>query len=56
MDYKLSRQARAAVKDIIRYTDKNFGKPQTERYLDGLYYSFDLLTDDPEMGREGGWK
>ena len=52
MDYKLSRRARADIKEIVRYTDLTFGQAQTDRYLDGLYYSFDLLTDNPEMGRE----
>ena len=52
MDYKLSRLARANIKEIIRYTDQNFGPSQTREYLDGLYYSFDLLVDNPKLGRE----
>ena len=52
MDYALTRQAKADIKEIIRYTDQNFGTAQTEEYLDGLYYSFDLLTDNPKLGRE----
>lgn len=52
MDYRLSRRARADIKAIVRYTDLTFGPAQTNDYVDGLYYSFDLLTDNPEMGRE----
>ena len=30
---------------------KYFGEGQAEEYLGGLDYSFDLLTDNPKMGR-----
>jgi len=52
MIYRLSRQASAQIDEIIRYTDKFFGPLQTEEYIDGLYYSFDLLTDSPKFGRD----
>lgn len=52
MGYRLTRQARANIKEIIRYTDRHFGPAQTEEYLNGLYYSFDLLADNPKLGRE----
>ena len=51
MDYRLSRQASAQIDEIIRYTDKHFGSLQTAEYNDGLYYSFELLTDIPRLGR-----
>jgi toxin ParE1/3/4 len=51
MIYQLSEQARADVKEIIRYTIEHFGEQQAEEYADGLFYSFDLLTDNPRMGR-----
>jgi toxin ParE1/3/4 len=52
MIYQLSRQAKADIKAIIRYTDRYFGEAQTAEYIDGLFYSFGLLTDNPRMGRE----
>ena len=53
MIYELSRQAKADIKAIIRYTDRYFGEAQTTgEYVDGLFYSFGLLTDNPRMGRE----
>lgn len=51
MIYELSRKASRQIEEIIRYTDQNFGFDQTEEYINGLYYSFDLLTDNPRMGR-----
>ena len=51
MIYELSRKAARQIEGIIRYTDQHFGLDQTEEYINGLYYSFDLLTDNPRMGR-----
>ena len=51
MIFELSRKASRKIEEIIRYTDRHFGLEQTEEYLSGLYYSFDLLTDNPRMGR-----
>ncbi len=51
MIYEVSRKASRRIEEIIRYTDHNFGLNQTEEYISGLYYSFDLLTDNPRMGR-----
>lgn len=52
MTYSLSRLARNNIKDIARYTDRHFGRDQTQEYLDGLFYSFELLADNPKLGRE----
>ncbi len=54
MDFKISRQASSVIDDIIRYTDKNFGDAQTAEYLDGLYYSFSLIAENPRLGRAWG--
>ena len=51
MIYELSRKASRQIEEIIRYTDKSFGLDQTDEYISGLYYSFDLLTDHSRMGR-----
>ena len=52
MIYEISRKASAQIDDIIRYTDETFGPAQTEKYLSGLYNTFDLLADNPLLGRE----
>lgn len=52
MAYRLTRRARANIQEIIRYTDQHFGPAQTQEYLEGLYYSFDLLADNPKLGRD----
>jgi len=51
MRYELSERARTDIKDIIRYTIEFFGKQQAEEYIDGLYYSFEILTDNPRLGK-----
>ncbi len=51
MEYELSGLARSNIKDIARYTVQYFDEAQADEYLDGLFYSFDLLTDNPKMGR-----
>ena len=58
MDYQISRQAAAVIDEIIRYTILNFGEAQADEYVGGLYNSFSLLADNPNMGRsfKGGNK
>ena len=51
MIYELSRKALRQIEEVIRYTDEHFGEEQTREYLAGLYYSFDLLSDNPGMDR-----
>ncbi len=51
MIYELSRQAQSDIKAIYRYTVEYFGEGQAKEYLDGLYFSFELLTDNPKLGR-----
>ena len=51
MTYRLTRQAKSDIKAIYRYTVEYFGEGQAQEYLDGLEYSFDLLADNPNMGR-----
>ena len=52
MIYDLSRKARSQIEEIIRYTDEYFGTEQTVEYVRGLYHSFDILSDNPRMGRQ----
>ncbi|WP_082179923.1 type II toxin-antitoxin system RelE/ParE family toxin [Asticcacaulis sp. AC402] len=51
MRWEISRQASDDIDDIIRYTDTNLAADQTRDYVGGLFRSFDLLADNPEMGR-----
>jgi toxin ParE1/3/4 len=51
MTYRLTRQAQSDIKAIYHYTVEYFGERQAREYLDGLDYSFDLLTDNPKLGR-----
>lgn len=51
MTFWLTRQAKSDLKAIYRYTVEYFGEGQALEYLNGLEYSFDLLTDNPNMGR-----
>lgn len=52
MIYELSRKALRQIEEIILYTDANFGEDQTHEYVSGLYHSFDILSDNPRMGRQ----
>lgn len=49
---ELSRKAQRQIEDIIRYTDAYFGEDHTREYMSGLYYSFDILSDNPKMGTQ----
>ena len=51
MIYELSRKARSQIEEIICYTDKYFGADQTTEYIRGLYHSFEILSDNPHIGR-----
>lgn len=50
MILKLSPVALSQIEDIIEFTDQYFGEAQTQTYVGGLYYTFDLLLDNPDMG------
>lgn len=51
MTYRHTRQAQSDIKAIYHYTVEQFGEGQAREYLEGLDYSFDLLTDNPKLGR-----
>ncbi|HUJ02653.1 MAG TPA: type II toxin-antitoxin system RelE/ParE family toxin [Rhizomicrobium sp.] len=52
MIFEISKRARDDIENIAHYTFENFGLAQTEEYLDGLYRSFELLAENPKLGRE----
>lgn len=51
MRVELSERAAADIEDIIGYTVENFGEAQADEYTLGLYHSFQLLEDNPRIGR-----
>lgn len=54
MKIRRTRQANADIKNIYKYTVEKYGALQAELYLGGLDYTFDLLTDQPRMGKTIG--
>lgn len=44
--------AETDMSNIWHYGAENWGIEQADRYTDGLFALFDLLTDFPEMARE----
>ena len=53
--YSVARSAEADLKSIIRYTMKTWGSAQTRRYSQGLRNTFQLLADNPSLGRACDW-
>ena len=49
--YKFTRQADQHLSDIYLYTAERFGRAQADSYLQGFAATFDLLADNPRMGR-----
>jgi toxin ParE1/3/4 len=49
--YRLARLAETDLKSIVRYTLKTWGRAQTIRYRQGLQECFQLLADNPSIGR-----
>lgn len=53
MTFRLTWQGQSDIKEIYRYTVEYFGEDQAREYLDGLEYSFDLLTETPNWASSG---
>ncbi len=51
MTYRLSNEARNDLREIYTYSYDNFGVHQADNYYDGLLSCFELLSDNPHMGR-----
>jgi len=49
--YKLRQAAREDLKEIGRYTIKNHGRTQRDKYLAGLGERFELLGENPYFSR-----
>ena len=51
MQYEISRRAAEDIEDIVVYTLEHFGRGQVDEYTLGLYHSFELLKDNPKLGK-----
>ena len=51
MRHRFSQRAERDLKDIYRYTFQTFGAKQAAKYLRELDSVFELVTDNPRMGR-----
>ena len=49
--YSLARLAESDLKSVIRYTVKTWGISQAKRYTLGLRECFQLLAENPTLGR-----
>lgn len=52
MTYRLSKKADQDFAGIYRYTYKEFGEHQADKYTDSLEACFLLLCDSPRIGRK----
>lgn len=52
MSFKVTQQARLDLFDIGRYTQRRWGKAQRRQYLNDLNKQFQLISDNPQIGRE----
>ena len=48
---RLTRKALEDLRSIARYTEKNWGREQRNKYLSKLDASIKMLEHEPEMGR-----
>jgi toxin ParE1/3/4 len=51
MKCRLTRLADQHLSDIYLYTAEMFGRAQADSYLQGFTTTFDLLANNPRMGR-----
>ena len=50
--FRLSKAAQADVQNIAHYTQKEWGRAQRRRYLDGIQEKFEALSLNPTMTAE----
>lgn len=53
--YQLTNEAVQELENIYRYSMDNFGRTQAKRYLTDLHDVFELLADNPYLGRDCGY-
>lgn len=52
--YKFTPSARAALGVLLSHSLQNFGKHQTDRYMEGFLRTFELIARFPGIGRPAG--
>ena len=50
--YKLSSDASKSIEKIYEYSIVNFGEKKADEYFKLLHKAFDLLADQPKLGRK----
>jgi toxin ParE1/3/4 len=50
-NYFLSTDAEEDIQDIYIFTEEKWGEEQAREYVFGLYEAFDLIGDNPRIGR-----
>lgn len=50
--YQLSEEAQNDLREILSYTQKNWGNHQAKQYLIELTARFEQLADSPKIGRQ----
>lgn len=50
-EYRLSPKAREDVEAVWLYSLQTWGADQADHYIDDLMHSFQLLVDNPKLGR-----
>ncbi|MBD9358365.1 type II toxin-antitoxin system RelE/ParE family toxin [Methylomonas albis] len=51
-NYRLSKRAEKDVTNIALYTIQNFGVKQARLYRDGLFKTFEMISDFPLIGSD----
>jgi len=51
-NFKLSRKAKADLKSIALYTEREWGRDQRNHYILQLDHCFHLLVETPELGHK----
>ena len=49
--FRLAHRAEEEITEIFAYGYERFGEAQAEIYADGMTHVFELLADNPRMGR-----
>ena len=50
--YKFSKDAFLKLEEIYEYSFINFGEPQADEYILSLHEAFELLAEQPGLGRK----
>jgi len=49
--YRLTKKALDDLRSIARYTEKTWGREQRNKYLSNMNSSFQMLANEPQLGR-----